>query len=89
MILPDLIFREDIKAMKFNTISGCILRVCFLLGYLLIAQSCRPDDPNPEIVIETGEIEELGPTHCIIYGEILHEPQEETNGFSVRCAMDR
>lgn len=71
MILPDLIFSLDFKAMKLNTISGCILRVCFLLGYLLIAQSCQPDDPDPVIVIETGEIEDVGPTHCIIHGEIL------------------
>jgi len=38
---------------------------------MVAVQSCRPDDPDPEIKIETGEIEEMGPTHCIIHGEML------------------
>ena len=37
---------------------------------LLIIQGCKPKDPGPQITLDTGELIELGPTHCTIEGEI-------------------
>lgn len=36
-----------------------------------VIQACNPNDPDPQIIINTGEILELGPSHCIIEGEII------------------
>jgi len=57
--------------MKLDSMSRWIPWVYFLPVYLLLAQSCKPDDPDPLVVIQTGDIEEVGATHCIIHGEIL------------------
>jgi uncharacterized protein (TIGR02145 family) len=47
------------------------VRFCFWMLIILVIQGCKPKDPDPQIVIDTGELSEIGPTHCIIEGEIL------------------
>jgi hypothetical protein len=46
------------------------VRFCFWMLIILVIQGCKPKDPDPQIVIDTGELSEIGPTHCIIEGEI-------------------
>jgi len=56
--------------MKFNSFSGWTPWLFSMLIIIVSVQSCQPEDPDPEIDIETGEIEEIGPTHFVTYGEI-------------------
>jgi uncharacterized protein (TIGR02145 family) len=47
------------------------VRFCFWMLIILVIKGFKPKDPDPQIVIDTGELSEIGPTHCIIEGEIL------------------
>jgi uncharacterized protein (TIGR02145 family) len=45
----------------------------WMLSLILIIQGCQPEeDPGPQVVVETGQIEEVGPTHSVVHGAI-HE----------------
>jgi len=41
-----------------------------------------------QIEIETGSIDDVGPTFSIIQGEILRKEYPVNYGFSVRCIKD-
>ncbi len=42
-----------------------------ILAITILQQACLPEVSAPLIEIETGAIEEVGPTHCYIQGEII------------------
>ncbi len=43
----------------------------WMFSVLFVFQGCQPEEePGPQIVVETGAIEEIGPTHCVVHGEI-------------------
>ena len=42
-----------------------------MFSIILVFQGCQPEEePGPQIVVETGAIGEIGPTHCEVSGEI-------------------
>lgn len=51
-------------------------RLLAIASIILLFHACQPEPNEVFIVIETGAINEVGPTHCIIEGEIV-EPGEE------------
>ena len=60
--------------MKMRVLAVKTLWFQTLFALVLLVSGCRPDEPvEPEelIEIETGLIEEIGSTHCIIHGGII------------------
>lgn len=70
--------------MKLNTLSGKALWFFYVTALVVALPCCQPEeDPGPQIVVETRQIEEIGPTHCVIHGEILETGPDgiEQHGF--------
>jgi len=71
--ITGLIFGLNFR--KMNKFSKRKVRrwVTWVYSIILVFQGCQPEEePGPQIVVETGQIEEIGPTHCVVHGEI-HE----------------
>jgi len=70
--------------MKKPAIPGEAIWFYILMAVISSMLGCQPEeDPEPLIVVETGPVEEIGPTHCTIQGEILETGLDliEQHGF--------
>jgi len=70
--------------MRLIRIPGKAFGFYLLMLICMLVLSCQPEeDPGPQIVVETRQIEEIGPTHCVIHGEILETGPDgiEQHGF--------
>ena len=57
--------------MKKNPRGGINTWLWVILVITFIQQACLPEESRRLIVIETGDIEGVGPTYCFIHGEIM------------------
>ena len=67
-------------------------RTLGILTIIFLHHACNRIEPVIEIMVETGEIGELGPTHCEVQGEIIEvgkqgilqlQRDERSGGFIV------
>jgi uncharacterized protein (TIGR02145 family) len=71
-IHTDLIFKAEYLQMEIKPLSPGARRLWAYILILAIVQGCQPEEePGPLLVVETGTVKELGPTHCTLQGEIL------------------
>ena len=62
--------------MKKNPRRGKSTWLWVILAITFIQQACQPEESRRLIVIETGDIEGVGPNYCYIQGEILDVGQD-------------
>lgn len=63
--------------MNLNKFSQNFFRSGLGIILLLTLQCCRPKDPGPQTEVQTGEISEVGPTHCIIEATIYQSGESD------------